>query len=196
MESVYLEDGDQAMKTTQAWTWLAAGVLALGLNGLYHDGGAAWAHGVADEVVARVTDQTGALVNLASERADRFLKRADLVAARDGNTSCKLASAMARVQEKIVRTQSGMARVEAMSARREAVLARVEANRARIEADVARVRLSPVAFNTVEIPEVACPRVHVSVPRIEIPRVNIPRPRMVRISAPAVRVEMLGDGPI
>jgi hypothetical protein len=32
------------MKTTQAWGWLAAGVLALGLNGIYHDGGAAWAH--------------------------------------------------------------------------------------------------------------------------------------------------------
>src|SRR3979409_839004 len=29
----------KAMKTTQAWGWLTAGVLALGFNGFYHDVG-------------------------------------------------------------------------------------------------------------------------------------------------------------
>ncbi len=36
------------MKTTQGWGWLAAGVLALGLNGIYQDGGAAWAHRIVE----------------------------------------------------------------------------------------------------------------------------------------------------
>ena len=60
-----------------------------------------------------------------------------------------------------------MARMEAMSARQEAAMARVEAERARIEARVARVRMMPVAFNTLEIPVVACPRVRVNVPSRE-----------------------------
>ncbi|MGD0760452.1 MAG: hypothetical protein ABR921_16250 [Candidatus Sulfotelmatobacter sp.] len=38
---------------TQAWAWLTAGVVALGLNGFYHDGGAAWAHRIAERVSDR-----------------------------------------------------------------------------------------------------------------------------------------------
>jgi len=49
------------MKTTQGWGWLAAGVLALGLNGFYQDGGAAWAHRIMDHVTARVADRSGDL---------------------------------------------------------------------------------------------------------------------------------------
>ena len=178
------------MKTTQAWGWLAAGVLALGLNGFYQDGGAAWAHRVVDGVVARVADQSAALVDLASGRVDRFMESANLVAVRDETASCRLATAMARFQIKMPRTQSGMARFEAMSAREEAALAGVEANRARIEARVARIRFASAAFDSVRIPVVACPRV-----RVNIPRVRIPRP-IVKIPAPVVHVEMLGDGPV
>jgi hypothetical protein len=43
----------EAMKNAQAWGWLAAGVLALGLNGIYQDGGAAWAHRAVTQVMAR-----------------------------------------------------------------------------------------------------------------------------------------------
>ena len=120
------------MKATQGWGWLAAGVLALGLNGIYHDGGAAWAHRIADGAGCRPVGSLdriwlrGALTGSG--------KRPDLVAARDETASCRLATAMARVQTKIARTQNGMAHFEAMSARQEAALARMEANRARIEA--------------------------------------------------------------
>ena len=62
-----------------------------------------------------------------------------------------------------------MTRIEAMSARQEAAMARVEADRARIEAQVARVRMMPVAFNTLEIPVVACPRMRINVPRVRVP---------------------------
>ena len=175
------------MKTTQAWGWLAAGVLALGLNGFYHDGGAAWAHRIADQVA----EQSEAMVDLASQRVDGLMGRANLVAARDETTSCRLAAAVARFQTKLTRTQGGMARFEAMSARQEAALARVEANRARIEAHVARVRMAPVAFNTTTIPVVVCPRVHVNVPRVSVLRLPV-----VKIPAPVVQVEMLGAGPV
>jgi len=175
------------MKTTQAWGWLTAGVLALGLNGFYHDGGAAWAHRIADQVA----EQSEAMVDLASEHVDGFMGRASLVAARDETTSCRLATAVARFQTKIARMQNGMPRFEAITARQEGALARVEASRARIEAQVARVRFAPVAFNTATIPAVVCPRVHVNVPRVSVLRLPV-----VKIPAPVVRVEVLGGGPV
>jgi aconitase B len=177
------------MKNTQGWGWLAAGVLALGLNGFYQDGGAAWAHRAMDGMVEQVADRTRVLADLATERVDRVVESGSLVAARDETTSCRLASAMALFQGKIARTQGAMARMEAMSARQEEALARVEANRARIEARVARLRLAPVAFNTVEMPMVACPRLRVNVLRV-------PRAPMVRIPAPVMQVETAGGGPI
>ena len=57
------------MKTTQAWGWLAAGVLAAGLNAAYHDGGLEWAHRIAD----RVQHGSAAVVALAGGRADQFV---------------------------------------------------------------------------------------------------------------------------
>jgi hypothetical protein len=58
------------MKTTRAWGWLATGVLALVVNGWYHDGGAQWAH----VVIRQVTHRTAALLDSASSRADQFLE--------------------------------------------------------------------------------------------------------------------------
>jgi hypothetical protein len=174
------------MKTTQGWGWLAAGVLALGLNGIYHDGGAAWAHRIAN----RAVQQTRSMSALASVQGDRFLEQTNLAVARDETTSCRLATAMAWIQTKMARTQGGRARFEAMSARQEEALARMEANRARIEAQVARVRLAPVAFHSITSPVVACPRVRVNVPRVIVPRLPV-----VRVPTPVVEVEMVA-GPI
>jgi hypothetical protein len=174
------------MKSTQAWGWLAAGVLALGLNGFYQDSGAAWAHRAIDTVVALVANRSGVLADLASGQVDRFVVKANMVAARNETASCRLATAMARVQTRIARTKGGMAHFEAMSARQEAVLAELEANRSRMEEQVVRVHIAPVVLNMAKIPAVACPRVRVNVPRVNVPTVKIP----------AVRVETLGSEPI
>ena len=171
---------------TQAWGWLTAGVLALGLNGLYHDGGAAWAHRIAD----RVAEQSESMVDLASERIDGFVGKASLLAAWDETASCQFATAVARFQTKTARTQTRMVNFQSMSARQEVALARMEEQRARIEAQGARVRLAPVAFDRAVIPAVACPRVCVNAPRVRVPRLP-----SIGIPAPAVQVE-LGGGPI
>ncbi|MGA9542002.1 MAG: hypothetical protein WBQ85_00420 [Candidatus Sulfotelmatobacter sp.] len=175
------------MKTTQGWGWLAAGVLALGLNGFYQDGGLVQAHRIIDGTIEQVAERSGALAELASSRVERLVGGANLVMARDESASCRLAAAMARFRSEVARTEGGMSRMEAMSVRQEAAMARVEAERARIEARVARVRMMP-AFNTLEIPMVACPRVRVNVARVRVPRMPV-------IPAPVVRVET-GSGPI
>jgi hypothetical protein len=182
----------------QAWAWLAAGVVALGLNGFYQDGGAAWAHRTVDGVVARIANRSEAVLALATGQADSFFAKAKLGTARREGASCKLATAMARVQARMVRAQSGMAQFDAISAREEATLARFEANRARIEARVARVRIAPVAFSMSNIPVISCPQVRVHIPRVNVPRVNVPLVNIPKISipAPAVHVDVFDAGPV
>jgi len=171
------------MKTTQAWGWLAAGVLALGLNGMYQDGGGAWAHQIMDQVA----DRSATFGNMASDRVGRLMAGASLVAMRDQNTSCRLGTAVARVQSTIARTQTGMAHFEAMSARQEAALARMEAQRARIESrvQVANHMVNPVMVRFEKAP-VTCTRV----------RVNLPPMPKVRIPAQVVQVDVSDNGPI
>ena len=146
------------MKTNQAWGWLAAGVLAAGLNASYHDGGFEWAHRLAD----RVGNNSAAVLALASGRAGEFLTEARRLTAKDETVSCPFATAMeriearvqSRVETRIARSQAERGRFDAMSAREEAQLARLEANRARIEAQVeaqtARIRI-PAAFRMLKI---------------------------------------------
>jgi hypothetical protein len=155
------------MKNTQAWGWLAAGVLALGLNGIYQDGGAAWARRAANHVMGEISDRTGGVLALATGRADWFMAKSRAEHAQDKTASCRLAMAIARWQTKMVRGRVDRARVEAMAAREEAQMARLEANRARVEArveaEMAGMRVLPASFNPV-----VCPRVRVSIPRVQI----------------------------
>ncbi|MGB8113306.1 MAG: hypothetical protein WCF22_06015, partial [Candidatus Sulfotelmatobacter sp.] len=66
------------MKSTQAWGWLTAGVLGLGLNGIYHDGGAAWIHRCVEQIASRIEARTGPVLALASGRAEWFLAKAQI----------------------------------------------------------------------------------------------------------------------
>lgn len=177
---------------TQAWGWLAAGVLALGLNGIYQDGGAAWLHRNFDQAIAQVANRSESVLALATGRADWFLAKTNRAAQRNEMTSCRVANAVARAQTKLARVQSkvawaqgGMADFEAMSARHEAALAQLEANRAQMEAQLEQVRFSPVAFDGEKIRTI-CPRVRVHVSRM--PRINMP--------APEVHVETMSPEPI
>lgn len=186
------------MKTTQAWTWLVAGVLAAGINASYHDGGLQWAHRIADRVVEH---GSMAVLALDSGRPDLFLTEARMAMARDESASCRLATALARIQTVITRTsiarsETGFARFETMTAREEAQLvrgeafrAKAEAYRAKIEAQAAaqaacvRVPVAVVAPVNVRVP-VVCPRL----------RVNIPRPPMIQMDAPVI--VSVGSGPV
>jgi hypothetical protein len=173
---------------TQAGGWLAAAVLAAGLNSSYHEGGMQWAH----EIVDRVGHNTGAVLALATGRADQFLAEARMLNVERHESQCPLAAAMAQVQSSIDQSQSEFDGFQALSDREQAQLARLEANRARIEAQVqaklARVRFVEANFNpvVVKVPEITCPRVRVNIPRI--PRIRIPDP--------AAHVEYSGPGPI
>jgi hypothetical protein len=169
---------------TQAWGWLAAAVMAAGLNASYHDGRLQWAH----ELVDRVTYNAGTVIALASGRVDRLQAQAPMLTAQNDNSHCPLRAALARVEMRLDRSEVGYdENFEVMSAREQAQLARLEADRARIEARVARIRIPAVAFNPVVVPS----------PRISVcPRVRVSLPPLPAIKAPMVHVEMPGAGPV
>jgi hypothetical protein len=174
----------KAMKTTtQAWTWLTAGVLALGLNGIYQDGGAAWAHRIAN----RVADRTGPVLALATGRAGLLAEKAQVLAVKQHPQSCRLATAMARTQTKMARTQRRFDRFQAMAEREQAALADFEANRARFETDLARVRVVSSSFT---VPEIRIANMPVVCPRVGM---NIPQTIM---KTPVVHVRTAGAGPV
>lgn len=208
---------------TQAWAWLTAGVVALGLNGFYHDGGAAWAHRIAE----RISDRSDFVVQRVSERADQFVAEVRMAAVRDEMASCPLATALAAFHSRVARTgfaqnqtrfaQAKIASFDRMTAREVVQAARLEASQsraearaaaqieARVDAQVARMHFAPAAFERVVMDRavfdpvkirVVCPRVRVNVPAVRVPVVNIPRIPMIRIPAPVISGDESDSGPI
>jgi hypothetical protein len=211
------------MKLTQTWGWLAAGVLAAGLNASYHDGGLEWAHRVAN----RVEEATSTMRDLSFGRTDLFLTEARLFLAGNEDSSSPLATVLTRVHNKFTRTETQVDRLDCMTAhqrvararaeaqrdrmeaqrqrmedqmeaQRERTEAKMEAGRARLEAGMARLNIpanfAPMVFNPPQPP--SCLRVRVSLPRmprIDVPRIDMPR---INISAPAVRIEAPHVDPI
>ena len=147
-----------------------------------------WAH----EIVDRIGHNTGAVLALATGRADQFLAEARMLNVDREEPQCPFASAMAQVQSSFDQPNSAIDRIEAMSAREQARLARLEANRSRMEAQIqarlARVRFAEANFNpvVVQVPRIACPRV----------RLNIPRMPRIKVRAPVSHVEYSGPGPV
>ena len=166
---------------TQAWGWLAAAVVAAGLNASYHDGGMQWVH----EALDQVKHNTGAVMALATGRADQFVAEAQLVAARRDPGPCPFAAAVAEARS-ISPREFKVDRLEVISARQQAEFAQFEAKRARMEAEMAQLHIPAVTFNpvVVETPKISCPRVRVSLP-------HIPAMKM-----PAVRVKNTGFGSV
>jgi len=180
---------------TQAWGWLIAGVMALGLNGFYHDGGLEWAH----EAAERTTSQASAVLGLAGEKTDQFLADARVLMARYeaesveraplADAQCRMQWAMAEVQTEMSRTQAERDR---FAAREQCRMARLEVNRARTEvriaARTAHLNLARAAFNSAALNPVppVCQRVRVSVapmPKIRISAPVTPTIEVVRPSA-------------
>jgi hypothetical protein len=184
------------MKTNPAWGWLAAGVLAAGLNANYYDGGLQWAHRVAEQV----GHSSAAVLGLASVRADQFLTEAQMLARRNTPPSCPWATTLARVQTSIARSHVRSEGFEVMSARQEAQLAKLEANRERMQAQIAAQTshfrfaspaFSPVAFKGLPA-AVVCPRIRVNVPKLPV----IKMPVAPNVVVPNIHIEMASNGPV
>jgi hypothetical protein len=151
------------MRSEKAWYWLAAGVLALGLNGAYQDGQLSWAHCLAGRAAN--------MVEGASERAVRFVTMTEVMLGRSPETFGWAETAIQRIQAKLVcervamaRRQIAMAQVRQQLAqdglRRKLDLAQMKMDRVRMitarRADQFRhcSGFSRVVVETPEIPKV------------------------------------------
>jgi hypothetical protein len=170
---------------TQALGWLAAGVLAAGLNASYHDGGLEWAHRIAD----RVEHRTNAVLALATGNADRFLTEAQVISLHTETPSSPLAAIQADsdadAEGDVADSDIALANVTAFSDRQQAQLDRLEAQREQIEAAV-RIPVAAVRSVTLRLPKVEiCPRVRVNVKVPRIPQVRMPEMPRLHSSGPA-----------
>lgn len=189
----------------KAWGWLTAAVLAAALNSSYHNGGLQWAHEIAD----RVEHNTGAVLALATGRADQFLAEARMLNADSTiesamNTEapqCPFAVTTSDLQDSFDKSQDQFQfkfeRFQALSDREQARLERLAEKRVRIEnqvrAKLAHIRIPEANFAPVvvripevHVPEIDCPRV----------RVNVQRMQRIKVPAPEVHVEYSGPGPV
>ena len=82
------------MRTEKAWYWLAAGVLALGLNGAYQDGQLGWAH--------VLVDRAAASVERIALRGEHFVTMAEVMLGREPHAFARTEAAIQRVQQAIL----------------------------------------------------------------------------------------------
>ncbi len=163
--------------TNKAWYWLAAGVLALGLNGYYHDGGLQGLHRLANNVTSTVAEtqaefsQVAMLADVAMTTHARILcpraTRNTVVAVNAGmppQTQARLAD----VQVRLGTLQA--ARVKARVARLQQIMVQREMQRAEVELQNGRLK---VLTNQGQV-QIAWPRVQVNVP--QAPVVDISEP--------------------
>src|SRR5262249_33168168 len=123
------------MRSENAWYWLTAGVLALGLNGAYQDGQLNWMHNLAD--------RTTALVDGVSERGLEVVSMAEVMLGKSPENFGQAQAAIQRMQAKIVcdrvtRAQRQMAMAQAREQMAEAKLRR-KMDRTQTKVDRARM---------------------------------------------------------
>src|SRR5579862_2201205 len=85
------------MASEKAWYWLAAGVLALGLNGAYQDGEFQWAH--------RIADRSAVLVQQVRDEECRFVAMAEMMLGHEPSGLERAQDRLARVQDRFSRQQ-------------------------------------------------------------------------------------------
>jgi hypothetical protein len=92
------------MRSEKAWYWLAAGVVALGLNGAYQDGQLGWAHCLAGQATA--------YVQRVSERGMQYVAMAEVMVGRSPEAFDRTEAALQKGQGKAVCPRVAMAQRE------------------------------------------------------------------------------------
>ena len=156
---------------SKAWYWLAAGVLALGLNGYYQDGGLPALHRIAErstQVVGEARAQFGQAATLAEvSLADQALVRCPrggpaVVGETPLMVPPEAQARLALAQEHLATLQR--VRVPIQMARLQQVIAREEMRGAQVEIENGRIQvLTSQGGVRVTLPPL--PRVEVNAPR-------------------------------
>ena len=162
---------------TRAWYWLAVGVLALGLNGYYQDGGLQGLHSLANctqTLVAQSKTQFSQMATMAEVAStDSAGLRCERSAPRSGvafspSIPPQAQARLAHLQERLGEMQT--ARVQARIARLQHVMAQRELRRVQVEWQDGRIS---VVNDAGQVP--------LPLPRVEV---NVPQGPAVEVSQP------------
>jgi hypothetical protein len=137
------------MTSNRAWYWMAAGVLALGLNGAYQDGEFSWAHCLVDRSMGlfqRISDHGREFVAMAEIMLGRMPEARDRAQAAVESREAVLDRSQAKLealQEKMIceRMANLQRRMAMEQVRRALIEADVERKLAMAQADVGHVRV-------------------------------------------------------
>jgi hypothetical protein len=122
------------MRTEKAWYWLAAGVLALGLNGAYQDGQMGWVH--------VIVDRAATSVERVALRGQHFVAMAEVMLGREPQAFARTQAAIERVQERIACDRIAQAQRHMAMARvgEQLAEAKIERKMAMVQMKMDRVR--------------------------------------------------------
>ncbi|HMK23438.1 MAG TPA: hypothetical protein VK466_13975 [Terriglobales bacterium] len=127
------------MRSEKAWVWLAAGVVALGLNGMYQDGQMGWAHSLTCRA-EQYADQVAA-------RGLQYVTLAEVVLGRNPESLGRTEAALQRLQTKVVCQRTAMAQRQiAMAQVREQII-QAEVQR---KLDLAQAKIDRARMVTIE----------------------------------------------
>ena len=126
------------MASEKAWYWLAAGVLALGLNGAYQDGQLGWAHGLVNHSAEVVED--------ASIRGLGVLASGEGWRGKNPAHSGWMEATLQRVQGKLTCKRIEMAerQIDMAQMQKDLAQARVERQLARVQMKMDKVRVMAI----------------------------------------------------
>ena len=178
------------MASDRAWYWLAAGVLALGLNGAYQDGEFQWVH--------RLANHSASLMERASEEGLRMLATAQVMLGRSPESMARTEATLQKLQMRVACKRIEMARrqVDMAQVQRDLAAARIDQQMAKVQASMERVGMITIertgrARNCPELPRVI---VMPNMPRVDLS--NLPEISIPEIPAIPAAPRMRTNGPI
>ena len=177
------------MMYEKGWYWLAAGVLALGLNGAYQDGEFQWVHAAAQRSIHAV--------ERASEQASRLIDVAEVMLGRTPASLERTEVALQKVQTKVACKRFEMAQREMAKAQvqRDLAAVRIDEQLAQVQMKMDRVRAITIArTNSINCPEMSRVVVMTNIPRIDLS--NLPDVQIPQITIPSVAPHTHSNGPI
>lgn len=164
------------MASEKAWYWLAAGVLALGLNGAYQDGQFGWVH----EMAGRSAD----VMERASLRGMSFVTAAEMMLGRGPEVAGWSNAAVQRMHEKMACKRMEMAErsIDMAQMQRDLAAARVDRQLARVQVKMDKIRVIAIDRANRAQKCSGISRMVVTVPGVDLS--NLPGPESFEIQAP------------
>ena len=179
------------MRSEKGWYWLAAGVLALGLNGAYQDGQLGWVHCLADRATAAFEQLTA--------RSLSVVTMAELMLGRSPEALGRTEAAFQKLQGKMVAQRMAQAQRQMAIAQAHQQIAQAQMQR---KMDMVQTKMHKVRMISID----RANRIHDcsgfskvvvdmgDMPKVEIP--NLPDIQIPDVSAIVQHSLSGSDGPI